>query len=104
MKDVKFAGETRRLINNAMKGMTPRDKRILWNNCWQFIELLVNKQRMPLPLREKCNLVATHIYNLLRKNKQLGRREGDFHPEIYRVIKSIMSDILTDKNYGTGRD
>ena len=25
MKDVKFVGETRRLINNAMKGMTPRD-------------------------------------------------------------------------------
>jgi hypothetical protein len=42
------------------------------------------------------------VFNLLRRNRQLGRRVGMFDAEVKKAISGLLSKVLGD--YGTGRD
>lgn len=97
---MKFIDETRRLISDAMKGLDNSKRQVVWNSVWRMVDFLDAKQRLPLPVREKCNLVCTHIYNLLRKNKQVGRRVGAFDTEVRKAIFDIMSENIIAENHG----
>ena len=46
--------------------------------------------------------VVDGVFNLLRRNRQLGRRVGMFDAEVKKAISGLLSKVLGD--YGTGED
>ena len=46
--------------------------------------------------------VVDGVFNLLRRNRQLGRRVGMFDAEVKKAISGLLSKVLGD--YGTGCD
>ena len=102
MMDLKYVGRTRAEIRLACKGMTANERKYVKTMAFHFVDYLESVQRMPLVVRLKFYRVVFHLYNLLRKNGQLGRREGGFDPEVREAIRSILSENLG--NYGDRED
>ena len=102
MNEVKYVDETRAEIRLACKGMTPNERKYVKAMAFHFVDYLESVQRMPLVVRLKFYRVVFHLFNLLRKNSQLGRREGGFDPEVREAIRNILSENLG--NYGDRED
>ena len=95
MNEVKYVDETRAEIRLACKGMTRYECERVRSRAFFFVDYLEQVQRMPLVVRLKFYRVVFHLYNLLRKNGQLGRREGGFDPEVREAIRNILSEKLS---------
>ena len=80
--DMKHVVETRAEIRLACKGMTANERKYVKAMAFHFVDYLESVQRMPLVVRLKFYRVAFYLFNLLRKNGQLGRREGGFDPDV----------------------
>ena len=94
MNEVKYVDETRAEIRLACKGMTRYECERVRSRAFFFVDYLEQVQRMPLVVRLKFYRVVFYLFNLLRKNGQLGRREGGFDPEVREAIRSILSEKL----------
>ena len=94
MNEVKYVDETRAEIRLACKGMTRYECERVRSRAFFFVDYLEQVQRMPLVVRLKFYRVVFYLFNLLRKNGQLGRREGGFDPEVKEAIRSILSEKL----------
>ena len=94
MNEVKYVDKTRAEIRLACKGMTRYECERVRSRAFFFVDYLEQVQRMPLVVRLKFYRVVFHLYNLLRKNGRLGRREGGFDPEVREAIRSILSEKL----------
>ena len=86
MKDVKDGLERRRIVDGVFR----------------FVNYLESVQRMPLVVRLKFYRACYGVFDLLRVNGQLGRREGMFDGEIKKKLSSILSEILV--GYGDRED
>ena len=95
MNEVKYVDETRAEIRLACKGMTRYECERVRSRAFFFVDYLEQVQRMPLVVRLKFYRVVFHLFNLLRKNSQLGRREGGFDPDVREAIRSILSEKLS---------
>ena len=94
MNEVKYVDETRAESRLACKGMTRYECERVRSRAFFFVDYLEQVQRMPLVVRLKFYRVVFHLFNLLRKNSQLGRREGGFDPEVREAIRSVLSEKL----------
>ena len=95
MNEVKYVDETRAEIRLACKGMTRYECERVRSRAFFFVDYLEQVQRMPLVVRLKFYRVVFYLFNLLRKNGQLGRREGGFDPEVREAIRNILSEKLS---------
>lgn len=100
--EVKNSQETRTGIREGNKGLTADEKRYVRAIAFNFVDYLEQVQRMPLVLRLAFYRLAFHLFDLLRRNGQLGRRVGGFDPEIREMIRNILSEKLV--NNGTRED
>ena len=95
MNEVKYVVETRAEIRLACKGMTANERKYVKAMAFHFVDYLESVQRMPLVVRLKFYRVVFYLFNLLRKNGQLGRREGGFDPEVKEAIRNVLSEKLS---------
>lgn len=102
MMDLKYVGRTRAEIRLACKGMTANERKYVKAMAFHFVDYLESVQRMPLVVRLKFYRACYGVFDLLRVNGQLGRREGMFDGEIKKELSSILSEILGD--YGDRED
>ena len=85
---------------------TSDGRRLMTDRLFDFVNFLDNVQRMPMVVRLQYYRAAFAVYNLLRRNKQLGRREGGFSTEVRCGIVHVLYKIR-NKNYfdnGTDKD
>ena len=99
---VKFDDERQTKVCKERKRITDFERMMIRGMAFRFVDYLEQVQRMPLVVRLEYYRLVFHLYNLLRKNRQLGRREGGFDAEVREEIRSILSEDLDDD--GTGKD
>lgn len=92
METIKQIKDFSRALSEALESEPTPEKRImLLNLVDNYFDYLKVVQKMPLLVRLKFYPVAFALYDCLRVNKQLGRREGEFDLPIRREIRLILS-------------
>ena len=95
----KYYYKTRAEVNLLLAKLTPDERQYVRAIAFNFVDYLEQVQCMPLVLRLTFYRVAFHLFDFLRCNRQLGRREGAFDTEMREVIRSILSENLDDDYY-----
>lgn len=92
METIKQIEDFGRALSEALESEPTPEKRVmLLNLVDNYFDYLKDVQKMPLLVRLKFYPVAFALYDCLRVNKQLGRREGEFDLPIRREIRLILS-------------
>lgn len=92
METIKQIDDFGRALSEALESEPTPEKRVmLLNLVDNYFDYLKDVQKMPLLVRLKFYPVAFALYDCLRVNKQLGRREGEFDLPIRREIRLILS-------------
>ena len=73
-----------------------------WLVLMQYCMMMERKQQLRLVVRESYYRVAYHVFNYLRRNRQLARREGAFDKDVKLVLTCTLSRLLVE--YGTDKD
>ena len=68
----------------------------------EYCMMMERKQQLRLVVRESYYRVAYHVFNYLRRNRQLARREGAFDKDVKLVLTCTLSRLLVE--YGTDKD
>ena len=86
-----FLGEMVIAVHKALKkAETSDDRRLMTDRLFDFVNFLERLQCMPLVVRLNYFGAAFAVYNFLRRNKQLGRREGGFDAEVkYEIVRAL---------------
>ena len=84
-----------RYTYDAAKGeIRNRKGQMVCDQLFRYVGYLESVQQMPLVLRLRYFRCVLSVYDFLRKQKQLGRREGPFSDEVrYAIIKSLNAKI-----------
>ena len=91
METIKQIDDFGRALSEALESEPTPEKRVmLLSLVDNYFDYLKDVQKMPLLVRLKFFPVAFALYNCLRVNKQLGRREGEFDVAIRREIRLIL--------------
>ena len=103
MDKIKYLQETERILRESVKDVKDGlERRRIVDGVFRFVNYLESVQRMPLVVRLKFYRACYGVFDLLRVNGQLGRREGMFDGEIKKELSSILSEILV--GYGDRED
>ena len=97
MTDVKCRKETERRLREAAAGVADEAERHeMLVRTRDFLEFLQRVQQMPMVTRLCFYRAAFATYNMLRVNRQLGRRVGAFDKDVYTEIVKILSKLLVE--------
>ena len=97
MDKIKYLQETERILRESVKDVKDGlERRRIVDGVFRFVNYMESVQRMPF------YRACYGVFDLLRVNGQLGRREGMFDGEIKKELSSILSEILGD--YGDRED
>ena len=103
MEEVKYLGETMRILKKSVEGVNGElERRQVVDGVFRFVNYLEAVQRMPVVARLSLYQACYGVFDLLRRNGQLGRRVGMFDAEVKKAISGLLSKVLGD--YGTGCD
>jgi hypothetical protein len=103
MDKIKYLQETERILRESVKDVKDGlERRRIVDGVFRFVNYMESVQRMPLVVRLKFYRACYGVFDLLRVNGQLGRREGMFDGEIKKELSSILSEILV--GYGDRED
>ena len=98
--EVKYIGELRRgLIGELERIESEEERQAMLGAIVEYCMMMERKQQLRLVLRESYYRVAYHVYNYLRRNCQLARREGAFDDDVKSVLSITLSKLLVE--YGT---
>ena len=86
---------------NKTNKLSKEDRYQICQEVFIFMRSLERLQRMPLEWRLLYYKLAYKVYGILRKNKLLGRRVGDFDAVTMAEIRSYLNKFLND---GTTED
>ncbi len=76
------------------EGLSARERRMVCDQLFRYVGYLESVQQMPLVVRQRFYRCVLLVYDFLRKQKQLGRREGPFGDEVrYAIIKSLTNRL-----------
>ena len=64
------------------EGLSARERRMVCDQLFRYVGYLESVQQMPLVVRLRFFRCVLLVYDFLRKQKQLGRREGTFSEEV----------------------
>ena len=77
-----------------LEGLSESERRQVCDQLFRYVGYLESVQQMPLVLRLRYFRCVFAVYDFLRKQKQLGRRQGTFSDEVrYAIIKSLNAKI-----------
>ena len=97
MDKIKYLQETERILRESVKDVKDGlERRRIVDGVFRFVNYMESVQRMPLVVRLKFYRACYGVFDLLRMNGQLGRREGMFDGEIKKELSSILSEILVE--------
>ena len=65
-----------------LEGLSERERRMVCDQLFRYVSYLESVQQMPLVLRLRYFRCVLAVYDFLRKQKQLGRRQGPFSDEV----------------------
>ena len=75
---------------SVAKVPTSDGRRLMTDRLFDFVNFLERLQCMPLVVRLNYFGAVFAVYNFLRRNKQLGRREGGFDAEVkYEIVRAL---------------
>ena len=95
--EVKFLNETERRLREAAAGVADEaERREMLVRTRDFLEFMQRVQQMPMVARLCFYRAAFATYNLLRVNRQLGRRVGAFDKDVYTEIVRTLSKLLVE--------
>ena len=97
MKEIKYLEETEQILRESVEGAKDgMERRRIVDGVFRFVNYMESVQRMPLVTRQCLYWACYGVFNLLRRNRQLGRREGMFDGRIKTEISRILSKVLGD--------
>ena len=103
MDEIKYLQETEQILRESVEGAKDElERRRIVDGVFRFVNYLESVQRMPQVSRLCLYRACYGVFDLLRRNGQLGRREGMFDGEIKKELSSILSENLG--NYGDRED
>jgi hypothetical protein len=77
-----------------LEGLSARERRMVCDQLLHYVSYLESVQQMPLVVRQRFYRCVLSVYDFLRKQKQLGRRQGTFSDEIRcTIIKSLNAKL-----------
>ena len=98
--EVKYIEELRDgLVSELEKIASGEERQAVLSTVIEYCMLTERKQQLGVVDREKFHGMAVHVYNYLRRNRQLARRVGAFDKDVKLVLVSILSNLLVE--YGT---
>ena len=101
--EVKYVEELRRgLIGELERIESEEERQAMLGAIVEYCMMMERKQQLRLVVRESYYRVAYHVFNYLRRNRQLARREGAFDKDVKLVLISTLSRLLVE--YGAGKD
>ena len=101
--EVKNLDVTERILKKSVEGVNGElECRQVVDGVFRFVNYLEAVQRMPLVARLSLYRACYGVYDLLRRNRQLGRRVGMFDAEVKKAISGLLSKVLGD--YGVRKD
>ena len=81
-------------LSLELEGLSERERRMVCDQLFRYVGYLESVQQMPLVLRLRYFRCVLAVYDFLRKQKQLGRRQGTFSDEVRcAIIKSLTSHL-----------
>jgi len=89
---------------SVAKVPTSDGRRLMTDGLFDFVNFLDRLQCMPMVVRLQYYRAAFAVYNLLRRNKQLGRREGGFDAEVRCGIAHVLHKIHNKNYFDNGTD
>ena len=97
MDEIKLLQGTEQRLREAAAGVADEAERheMLVRTC-DFLEFMQRVQQMPMVTRLCFYRAAFATYNMLRVNRQLGRRVGAFDKDVYTEIVKILSKLLVE--------
>ena len=97
MDEIKYLQETEQILRESVKGAKDEmERRRIVDGVFRFVNYLESVQRMPQVSRLCLYRACYGVFDLLRRNRQLGRREGMFDAEVRNAIRSILSENLVE--------
>ena len=103
MEEVKYLDVTERILKKSVEGVNGElERRQVVDGVFRFVNYLEAVQRMPVVARLSLYRACYGVYDLLRRNGQLGRRVGMFDAEVKKAISGLLSKVLVD--YGVRKD
>ena len=101
--EVKYVEELRRgLIGELERIESEEERQEMLGAIVEYCMMMERKQQLRLVVRESFYRVAYHVYNYLRRNRQLARRVGAFDKDVKLVLTCTLSRLLVD--YGIDKD
>lgn len=81
-------------LNIDLEGLSESERRQVCDQLFHYVNYLESVQQMPLVLRLRYYRCVLAVYDFLRKQKQLGRRQGPFSDEIrHSILSSLISKL-----------
>jgi hypothetical protein len=72
------------------------ERRRVVNSVFLFVDFMERVQRMPVVARLAYFEAAYAVFDLLRRNRQLGRRVGMFDDSVKIIITQLLSKLLVE--------
>ena len=99
--EVKYIEELRQGLVDELEAMeSAEDRKAMLEAIVEYGRMLERKQQLRIVVRESYYRVAYHVFNYLRRNRQLGRREASFDRDVKQILVSNLSRLFVE--YGTG--
>ena len=97
MDEIKYLQETEQILRESVEGAKDGlERRRIVDGVFRFVNYLESVQRMPQVSRLCLYRACYGVFDLLRRNGQLGRREGMFDGEIKKTISVLLSKVLVE--------
>ena len=96
VQPLKLAGETAKIVREKLDSFKWMNRFVAVLHALLYLRYMERTQEMPLVLRLQFYEVILPLYNFLRVNKQLGRREGRFDDEVSDYITNVLSKSLVN--------
>ena len=101
--EVKYIEELRQGLVGELEAMkSAEDRKAMLEAIVEYSMMLERKQQLQLVVRESYYRVAYHVFNYLRRNRQLGREAMPFDRDVKLVLVCTLSRLLVE--YGTDKD
>ena len=101
--EVKYIEELRQGLVGELEAMkSAEDRKAMLEAIVEYSMMLERKQQLRLVVRESYYRVAYHVFNYLRRNRQLGREAMPFDRDVKLVLVCTLSRLLVE--YGTDKD
>ena len=90
------------LVSELEKIASAEERQEVLGTLVEYCMMMERRQKLGVVVRESCNRMVCHVFNYLRRNRQLARRVGAFDKDVKLVLSCILSRLLVD--YGRDKD